>query len=193
VSKIGIYFGTESGTTRLIAKRIAKALTQRLGEGVVAKPQNVNRIEPQGLCAHEALILGTPTYGDGALPGVANGTKEASWAEFLPRLAGLDLKGVRVAVYGLGDQESYPKHFLDAMADLHDAFAALGAEMLGAWPVEGYAFKKSRAVRDGHFVGLALDQHLQHLLSDRRIGAWLDDLAPRLLAERAPAESAPIV
>jgi flavodoxin I len=88
LSKIGIFFGTESGTTRLIAKRIAKALTQRLGEGVVAKPQNVNRIEPEDLGAFEALILSTPTYGDGVLPGQYNGTKEASWAEFLPRLNG---------------------------------------------------------------------------------------------------------
>jgi flavodoxin I len=181
LSKIGIFFGTESGTTRLIAKRIAKALTRRLGEGVVAKPLNVNRIEPEDLGAFEALILGTPTYGDGVLPGQPNGTKESSWAEFLPRLAGQDLSGIRVALYGLGDQETYPKHFLDAMSDLHACFAGLGAEMLGSWPVEGYAFERSRAVRDGRFLGLALDQHLQHLLTDQRIEAWLDDLAPRLL------------
>lgn len=187
MSKIGIFFGTESGTTRLIAKRIAKGLTRRLGEGLVAKPLNVNRIQPEGLGAFRALILGTPTYGDGALPGQPNGTKEASWAEFLPRLAGQDLSGVRVAVYGLGDQESYPKHFLDAMADLHACVAGLGAEMLGSWPVFGYEFKRSRAVHDGHFVGLALDQHLQHLLTDQRIEAWLDDLAPRLLADLTPA------
>jgi flavodoxin I len=187
LSRIGIFFGTESGTTRLIAKRIAKGLTLRLGEGVVAKPLNVNRIEPKDLGAFDALILGTPTYGDGVLPGQDNGTKETNWAEFLPRLNGQDLSGVRVAVFGLGDQETYPKHFLDAMADLHACFAGLGAEMLGAWPVEGYEFKQSRAVHDGHFLGLALDQHLQHLLTDQRIEAWLDDLAPRLLADLAPA------
>ncbi len=122
-----------------------------------------------------------PTYGDGGLPGQPNGTKESSWAEFLPRLAGQDLSGIRVALYGLGDQQTYPKHFLDAMSDLHACLAGLGAEMLGSWPVEGYAFERSRAVRDGRFLGLALDQHLQHLLTDQRIEAWLDDLAPRLL------------
>ena len=121
------------------------------------------------------------------MPGRPNGTKESSWAEFLPRLAGQDLSGIRVALYGLGDQETYPKHFLDGLSDLHACFAGLGAEMLGAWPVEGYEFKQSRAVHDGHFLGLALDQHLQHLLTDQRIEAWLDDLAPRLLAVLAPA------
>ena len=63
MTKIGIFFGTDSGTTRLIAKRIAKSLSKRLGEDRVAKPLNVNRIEPEDLLAYRALILGTPTYG----------------------------------------------------------------------------------------------------------------------------------
>jgi hypothetical protein len=43
--KIGIFFGTDSGTTRLIAKKIAQNLKSRIGENEVAKPVNVNRIE----------------------------------------------------------------------------------------------------------------------------------------------------
>lgn len=45
---------------------------------------------------------------------------------------------------------------------------------------------------DGRFVGLALDQHLQHLLTDARIDAWLDQVLPLLLAvgEAPKAESA---
>lgn len=40
---------------------------------------------------------------------------------------------------------------------------------------------------DGRFVGLALDQHLQHLLTDQRIETWLDQVVP-LLCE-TPVES----
>ncbi|ESQ08545.1 MAG TPA: flavodoxin [Chromatiaceae bacterium] len=185
MTKIGIFFGTDSGTTRLIAKRIAKSLSKRLGEDRVAKPLNVNRIEPEDLLAYRALILGTPTYGEGRLPGIESETKEPSWLEFLPRLAGQDFTGIRVAVYGLGDQEIYPKHFVDGMMALHSHFAGLGAEMVGDWPIAGYEFKRSKAVRDGRFVGLALDQSLQPGLTDARIAGWLDLVVPKLLGEAA--------
>ena len=188
MARIGIFFGTDSGSTRLVAKKIAKQIKERLGDGVAAKPVNVNRATPEDLCGYQALILGTPTYGDGVLPGVANGTEDASWLEFLPGLMGRDFRGVRIALYGLGDQETYPRHFCDAMAELHGFFAATGAELVGGCPSEGYAFTRSKAVVEGRFIGLALDQHLQHLLTDERIAAWLDAVLPLLLAA-SPAAS----
>jgi len=181
MNDIGIFFGTDSGTTRLIAKKIARNLKARVGEERVGKPLNVNRASAEGLLACRALILGTPTYGEGVLPGKASRNNEESWLEFLPGLAGCDFSGRRIALFGLGDQEQYPDHFLSAMRDLHDFFSAAGAEMVGGSPVEGFAFNSSRAVIGDRFVGLALDQHLQHLLTDQRIDDWLDEVAPRLL------------
>jgi flavodoxin I len=181
--KIGIFFGTDSGTTRLIAKKIARSLNSRLGEHTAAKPVNVNRIEPDQLSVYQALILGTPTYGEGVLPGKINGTEESSWAEFLPQLAGRDFSGIRVALFGTGDQETYPTHFADALRPLYDFFCASGARIVGDCSTDGYAFKKSQAVIDGRFVGLVIDQHLQHLLTDRRIETWLDEVAALLLAD----------
>lgn len=185
---VGIFFGTDSGTTRLIAKKIARALKKRVGDEWVGKPVNINRVSPEDLLACRTLILGTPTYGEGVLPGKANKTNDESWLEFLPRLQGLDFSGTRIALYGLGDQEEYPQTFLDAVRDLYDFFAGAGAELIGSSAVEGFEFTRSRAVIDGRFVGLALDQHLQHLLTDQRIEDWLDEVVP-LLAE-APAEAA---
>jgi len=181
MSQIGIFFGTDSGTTRLVAKKIAKQIKARAGDGVAAKPLNVNRASAGDLIGYRALILGTPTYGEGVLPGIANGTDEAAWLEFLPQIKGKDLTGTRIALYGLGDQETYPTHFCDAMMDLHSFFRDAGAELVGATDTGGYEFKRSRAVSDGRFVGLALDQHLQHLLTDDRIAAWLDEVLPLLL------------
>lgn len=178
---IGIFFGTDSGTTRLIAKKIARALKKRVGDEHVGRPININRATPEELMAYPALILGTPTYAEGALPGKDSRCNEESWLEFLPHLMGQDFSGKRIALYGLGDQEEYPKTFLDGMRELHDFFAEAGAEMIGSSPVEGFKFKASRAVVDDQFVGLALDQHLQHLLTDRRIEAWLDTVAPLLM------------
>jgi flavodoxin I len=183
--KIGIFFGTDSGTTRLIAKKIARNLKSRLGEHGIAKPVNVNRIEADQLLAYQALILGTPTYGEGVLPGRENGTDDSSWLEFLPMLERKDFTAKRVALYGLGDQETYPNHFADAMMDLYKFFADRGAEMVGGCDTEGYEFKRSKSVVNGRFVGLVLDQHLQHLLTDQRIDSWLDDVLPKLLDNAA--------
>jgi flavodoxin I len=178
--KIGIFFGTDSGTTRLIAKKIAQNIKSRIGENEVAKPVNVNRIEAEQLLAYQALILGTPTYGDGVLPGKENGTEESSWLEFLPMLQGLDFTGIRIALYGLGDQETYPSHFADAIMHLYRFFSDRGAEIVGGCDIEGYEFKRSKAVMNGRFVGLVLDQHLQHLLTKQRIDNWLDEVLPQL-------------
>jgi flavodoxin I len=180
MKKIGIFFGTDSGTTRLIAKKISKNLQKRVAHQVVAKPLNVNRADAGDLLAYQSLILGTPTYGEGLLPGKGSNNSEESWLEFLPKLKGKDFSGIRIALFGLGDQEQYPGHFLDAMMDLYEFFVAAGAEIVGGCSTEGYQFTHSRAVLHDRFVGLALDQHLQQLLTEARIDAWLDEVTPLL-------------
>jgi flavodoxin I len=57
MNKIGLFFGTETGTTRLIAKKMQK----KLGDEVCDKPLNVNRITPDEMLKYDALILGTPS------------------------------------------------------------------------------------------------------------------------------------
>jgi flavodoxin I len=183
MNDIGIFFGTDSGTTRLIGKKIAKRLKARVGDQGIRKPLNVNRATPDDLLSCSALILGTPTYGEGLLPGKASDNTEESWLEFLPQLKGCDFSGRRVALYGLGDQERYPKHFLSAMMDLYEFFRDAGAELVGGSETAGFEFTRSRAVLDGRFVGLALDQHLQGLLTDQRIENWLDEVVPLLMSE----------
>jgi flavodoxin I len=184
MAQIGIFFGTDSGTTRLIAKKIAKKLKQRLGDEAAARPLNVNRATPDDLLAYSSLIMGTPTYGEGVLPGKVHKNTEESRLEFLPQLADRNFSGRRIALYGLGDQEEYPAHFLDAMMELHALFSTAGAQMIGGFDTDGFRFERSRAVVDGRFVGLALDQHLQHLLTDARIDTWLDEVVPALIDEQ---------
>jgi flavodoxin I len=169
---IGIYFGTDTGRTR----RIAKLIAQKLGD-LADAPLNINRVSLDAFLAHEVLILGTPTLGEGELPGLSVGLAQESWQEFLPRLQGQDLSSKTVALFGLGDQEKYGNEFADALILLHDAFVACGARVVGAWPAEGYAFAASQALIDGRFVGLVLDQINQAALTEARIDAWLQQLA----------------
>ena len=176
MAKIGIFFGTDTGRTRLIAKQIAK----KLGDAA-AVPLNIGRTTLADFLAYDALILGSPTLGDGMLPGESTGLSQPSWEEFLPQLQGSDLSGKTIALYGLGDQKKYPNEFVDAIGILHETLADLGAQLVGRWPVAGYDFAASRAVDGEEFLGLALDQHHQAMLTESRIDTWLAQIKPALL------------
>lgn len=172
MTKIGIFFGTDTGNTR----RIAKDIQTLLGAGLAAKPVNIRTASVQDLLQYDVLILGTPTYGEGELPGLNTGNGTESWAEFLPKLAGNDLTGKTVAIYGLGNQKGYGKDFVSAMIYLYDGFKQCGATLIGASSTDGYQFKQSKAVVDAQFVGLALDQDNQKELTADRLSAWLENL-----------------
>ena len=178
MNRLGIFVGTETDTTRLVAKKIHA----RLGEGLAAKPLNVNRIEPADLMQYDALILGTPSYGVGQIPGRTAGCLEANWEEFLAKMpADADLSGKRIALYGLGAQERYAERFASSLRRLHDVLVDYGAEIVGGWPVEGYTFEHSASVVDGRFVGLVIDQRTQGMHTDARLDAWVDMVKPLLL------------
>ena len=185
MEQIGIFFGTDTGRTRLIAKQIARRLAAR-----AAAPVNVGRTSVDDFLAYDAFILGTPTLAEGLLPGRSSGLSSDSWEEFLPKLEAANLSGKAVALYGLGEQEKYPANFCDGMGILYDFLQAGGADMVGFWPTEGYAFTASRAVRSNRFVGLALDQVSQAALTETRLDAWLAAVLPALEAALARSRQA---
>ena len=171
MAKVGIFFGTDTGNTRKVAKNIAK----QLGD-VAGKPDNIKNVSVDDLLAYDVLILGSPTYGDGELPGLTAGTSTESWEEFLPNLSGADFSGKTIALYGLGDQAGYPANFVDAIGMLYDAFADCGAQFIGFTSTEGYEFDRSKAVLDDQFVGLVLDEDNQKELTEGRVSDWLKQI-----------------
>lgn len=176
MDQIGIFFGTDTGRTRLVAKQIAK----KLGD-TAAAPVNIGRTTLADFLAYDHLIVGSPTLGDGMLPGESCGLSQPSWEEFVPQLAAADLTGKTVAIFGLGDQKKYAHEFVDAIGILHDAFVARGARVVGRWPTAGYDFAASQAVDGDEFLGLALDQHHQPVLTEERIDAWLAQIKTEFL------------
>lgn len=177
MGKIGIFFGSDTGNTR----RVAKNLSKKLGDDA-ADPVNVNKASVENVLQYKALILGTPTLGDGELPGLSSGASAASWEEFLPKLKGVDMSGTVVALFGLGDQEGYGHEFVDALIFIYNQVIENGATVVGAWPTDGYTFEASKAVIGDEFVGLALDHDNQSDMTEERIEAWLDIIKPALLA-----------
>lgn len=178
MNKIGLFFGTETGTTRLVAKKMQK----KLGDEICDKPVNVNRIAPAEMMAYDALILGTPSYGIGEIPGHgASGCFEPNWAEFLYKMPeNPDFTGKRIAFFGLGAQERYADRFCSSLYPLVMKFKSWGAEVIGDWPNEGYTFEQSAALVDGRFLGLIIDQRTQGMYTDERLDAWLAQVTPLL-------------
>ena len=87
------------------------------------------------------------------------------------------MAGKKVAVFGLGDQQSYGDNFCDAAGELYDLFLAQGCQMHGLWSTEGYEYTASKAeVADGTFCGLLCDEDNQYELSEERAKQWVAQL-----------------
>ncbi len=168
MANIGLFYATDTGNTRKVAKMI-----KRLFDGEVDL-FNVKKATAEDLQRYDALILGTPTLGDGELP--------ETLEEFLPVLESVDFSTKTVALFGLGDQAGYPDEFVDALGILYRKLKKLGAAPIGSWPVDEYDFVKSKAVVEDEFVGLVIDQDNQAELTEERIEEWVDLVKPALLA-----------
>ncbi|HSJ80453.1 MAG TPA: flavodoxin domain-containing protein, partial [Thiobacillus sp.] len=62
MARIGIFFGSNTGNTRKIAKMIKKRFPE---DALMADPLNVNKATPELIAGYDHLILGTPTLGEG--------------------------------------------------------------------------------------------------------------------------------
>ncbi|GAA0309202.1 flavodoxin [Rhodovulum strictum] len=173
MARIGIFFGTDTGKTRKVAMQIKKMFDDDL----VAKPVNVTRADVEDFMSYDFLILGTPTMGDGLLPGLGADCATENWEEFLPGLRDRDFSGKTIAIFGLGDQVTYPLDFVNAIFYLHEFFETRGARLVGRWPTAGYSFEDSLAVDGGEFLGLALDLDNQANLTEERLNGWLKSIS----------------
>jgi flavodoxin I len=167
MGSVGLIFGSTTGCTADVADRIAAAV-----QPLCCKPISIRYGKVDALLAHDAMILGVPTWGIGDL--------QDDWERSRGRLARQDFSGKLVALFGLGDQLGFPDHFLNAMGTLYELLKSRGASFVGDWSVEGYSFDESTAVVDGRFVGLALDENGQSALTDDRIRRWADQIRPAL-------------
>jgi len=157
---VNVIFGSDGGATQSIANRIAARLQGRA--------VNITKAGPDDFESPQLLILGCPTYGLGDL--------QADWEDRLELLQNANLSGKRVALFGTGDQMTYPDSFVDAMGILYDIVVERGAQVVGFTDVSGYDHTGSFAERDGKFVGLALDEDQQPSMTERRLSAWLDQI-----------------
>lgn len=157
---VTVIFGSDSGATKDVAARIAKRIGGRLLDVQEARTDDYEGCD--------LLILGSPTYGMGEL--------QTDWDLHIAQLEAAELVSRKVALFGTGDQLTYPDSFVDAMGILYDKVVERGGEVVGFTDPAGYDFSASTALRGGQFVGLALDEDTQSHLTNARIDSWLEQL-----------------
>jgi flavodoxin I len=164
MSKIGLFYGTQTGNTQMIAEMIQKELG---GESIVTL-QDVSNIEVSDLNDYSLIIIGCPTWNIGEL--------QADWEGLYDDLDSIDFSGKKIAYFGAGDQVGYADNFQDAMGILEEKISEQGGITVGRWPTDGYDFSESKALQNGKFVGLALDEDNQSELTGQRVKAWVSQL-----------------
>lgn len=163
MKSIAVIYGTSGDNTKSVATKIVRHLEQAI-------LLDVTQVKPETFLDYDVLILGTSTWGVGDLLD--------EWESILPKVKNLSLSGKTLAFFGLGDSASYSDTFVDGMGHLYEAFQTSGAHIVGSVDPSGYDFEASRAVVDGRFVGLALDEDNEYDQTDARIDAWMKELLP---------------
>ena len=164
MQKIAVVYSFNTQNTGKIAKRIKEAF----GKDATVKLVNIEEVTADEFLQYNNLICGTATWFDGELPN--------HWDEFVPELEDMDLKGKRVALFGLGDQKGYPENFLDGMGILGEIMEAQGARLVGFTSTEEYTYESSRAERGDQFIGLGIDFETQGAKNKDRVNGWVRKL-----------------
>ncbi|MDR1976361.1 MAG: flavodoxin [Campylobacteraceae bacterium] len=158
---IAIVFGSSGGNTEGVAKLIKKGL------GKEADLIDIGKADASKINSYDKLILGTSTWYEGEL--------QDDWDSFDKE--SLELEGKTVALFGLGDQEGYGGEFADGVGTLYHLSLKKGAKIVGDKnSTEGYNFEESKAVVDGKFVGLIVDEDNQSDLTAERVEKWVESI-----------------
>jgi len=163
MAQIGIFFGgKDNGSTAKVARKI-----QDLFSADEATVHNVNKATKLDLEKYDFLVLGTAAWGIGEM--------HSDWERFIDTLVEAELDGIKIALFGLGDQKIYPESFVDGMGTI---FCRLPKKdnVVGYTSTRGYNFYYSTAEKEGQFVGLAIDDDTQPEFTDKRIKDWVKQI-----------------
>lgn len=152
----GIFYGSTTGTTEMVAKKVGALL----GADVMPAAE-IDKVEN-----YDFVIFATSTWGMGDL--------QDDWFGALEILTGKNLSGKKVALIGIGDQASFGDTFVDGMGTIYEEIKDKGITLVGKTSVDGYDFSSSKAVIDGEFAGLVIDENNQSELTEERITAWVE-------------------
>jgi flavodoxin I len=160
MSKIGLFYGTQTGKTESIAEMIR----DEFGASEIDM-YDISQASVSDFDGYNQLIIASPTWDIGEL--------QSDWDAFFPEFDSMDFKGKTVAYFGTGDQLGYSDNFMDAVGILEAKISARGGKTIGYWSTEGYEHTESKAEKNDQFVGLAIDEDNQSELTEERVKIWV--------------------
>lgn len=157
--KIGLFYGSTLGAAKAVAEEISTLLEVEIFD--VAK--GIDSIKD-----YTNLILGTNTWGYGDL--------QDDWEGVRAILEKVDFTAKKVAIYSTGDAEGYSDTFVDSIGILGEIVEKNGGTLVGFTSTETYEFSDSKGLRDGMFMGLAIDDNNQGNLTKDRVNKWVEQI-----------------
>ncbi|QJC34186.1 flavodoxin FldA [Enterobacteriaceae endosymbiont of Donacia cinerea] len=168
MSKIGIFFGSDTGNTENVAFNIQKKLSKQ-----ISSVFNISEVEKQDIEKYNIILLGVPTWYYGEV--------QCDWENFLPILQKINFKNKYLGLFGCGDQEDYGEYFCDAIKVLYDIVKTNKAQIIGYWPTKGYYFNDTKSLKNKkYFLGLTIDEDRQPELTNLRINTWTKQISKEL-------------
>lgn len=165
--QVGIFYAPSGGSVQKVARQIKQKLAD-----LQPDMQVVSDIVPLQLLDYHNLVLVCSTLGRNTW----EMEQKDPWSSFLPKMLRIRLDGRKVALVGLGDHVSYPNNFVDGMGILGQTVEEIGGKLIGATPTRDYIFNDSRALRDGKFIGLPLDEDYEADKTEERLNGWISNI-----------------
>ncbi len=160
MKKIGIFYGSTTGTTARVAGMVADAL------GVAESDvYNVADCAPSQVGDYDVLLFGSSTWGDGDM--------QDDMHDFIDGVKALYLAGKKIAFFGCGD-DTMSGTFCNAVGEMYKALKDTDAEPIGAFDTVGYDYDHTDAYVDGKIVGLLIDNVNHEDLTPARVKAWAE-------------------
>ncbi len=161
-----IFYASSTGNTENVATMIADKL-----DGI--STYDISSTSLDDISNFDKLILGISTWGEGEL--------QDDWDDLWSDFCEIDFSNKTVALYGLGDQDSYADEFVDALGILYQQVKKAGGNIIGFTSVEGYDHEESKAQIDDQFVGLVIDEDNQDEMTEERVEQWITHIKPEIL------------
>lgn len=165
MGKTAIFYGSTEGNTENVSYKLKDLLG---GVDVY----NVDSASADDLQKYDNLIFGASTWEIGEL--------QEDWETFIDVLDDVDFAGKTVAFFGTGDADGYPDTFVDALGIIYERIKDSGAKFIGQVDTEEYTFDDSRALVDGKFIGLPIDEDNESDLTDGRLAKWANQIKGQL-------------
>ncbi len=164
---VGIFYGSTTGKTEKIVQHIKDQF-----HNTCIDIYNVKNASEKDLEKYDNIILGTSTWGKAEL--------QDDFKKFLPVLQNANLKGKKIAIFGVGDSSKYPVSFADSIGIIFELLEGKGVIFVGEFSIKGYEFESSLSIFNNSFVGLPIDEDSDCELNKARITMWTDMLKVNL-------------